>query len=179
MKKALLLILLWTTFMFTTYCQKATQQSTNEIVIENDQFRLLIGNNAISKSLILKSTGEECLIQDENIPIFAVTQERPYHNEIKLAHPNKKTTFQADTLYWEDEKLIVGFELVPYKAIIEIKETAAYVGFKLNGFIVPKGTYPGYLKITPPPATEFHLLQLPIRNHKYFGEWLNISWDEN
>lgn len=179
MKKALLLILLWTTFMFTTYCQKATQQSTNEIVIENDQFRLLIGNNAISKSLILKSTGEECLIQDENIPIFAVTQERPYHNEIKLAHPNKKTTFQADTLYWEDEKLIVGFELVPYKAIIEIKETSAYVGFKLNGFIVPKGTYPGYLKITPPPATEFHLLQLPIRNHKYFGEWLNISWDEN
>jgi len=71
----------------------------SDIVIENEQFKLVIGSNAIAKSLILKSTGEECLMPGENIAIFSVTQERPFHNEIKLAHPNKKMTFQANTVY--------------------------------------------------------------------------------
>jgi hypothetical protein len=89
----------------------------NDVVIENEQFKLVIGNNAAAKSLKLKSTGEECLMQGENMAIISVTQERPYHNEIKLGHPNKKTTYQADTIYREGDKLIVGFELIPYKAV--------------------------------------------------------------
>ena len=179
MKRISYMLFLWSSILLTTFGQESYEETIRDIVIENDQFKLVIGSNAITKSLVLKSTGEECLMQDENISIFAVTQERPYHNEIKLAHPNKRTTFQADTLYWEDDKLIVGFDLVPYRAVINVNATASYVGFTLNGFIVPPGTYPNYLKITPPPATELHLLQLPIRNHKYFGEWLNVSWDEN
>lgn len=177
MKKYLLLFL-WI-FVFFAYADNPVNNKGEDIIIENKQFRLVIGSNAIAKSLILKSTGEECLMHEENIPIFAVTQERPYHNEIKLAHPNKKTTFQADTVYRDKDKLIVGFELIPYQAIIKIKETPAYVGFTLDGFKVAPGTYPDYLKIIPPPATELRLLQLPVRNQKYFGEWLNISWDEN
>ena len=179
MKRIAYLLFFWSSILLVAYAQGSQQDSGNDIVIENNQFKLIIGNNAVTKSLTLKSTGEECLMQDENISFFAVTQERPYHNEIKLAHPNKRTTFQADTLYWENNKLIVGFELVPYQAVIKVKETAAYVGFTLDGFIVPPGTYPDYLKITPPPATELHLLQLPIRDHAYFGEWLNVSWDDN
>lgn len=179
MKRISHLMFLWLSFLLSSYANELKEETVSDIVIENGQFKLVIGSNAITKSLILKSTGEECLMQNENISIFAVTQERPYHNEIKLAHPNKRTTFQADSLYWEDDKLIVGFELVPYSAVIKVKVTAAYVGFTLDGFIVPPGTYPNYLKISPPPATELHLLQLPIRNHKYFGEWLNVSWDEN
>lgn len=147
----------------------------DEIIIENEQFKLVVGSDAIAKSLLLKSSQRECLMQGENVAIFSVTQERPYHNEIKLAHPNKKTTFQADTLYWNGDKLIVGFELIPYKAIIKVNETPAYVGFTLEGFEVAPGTYPNYLKITPPPATELCLLQLPVPNQKYFGEWLNLK----
>lgn len=148
----------------------------NEVVIENEQFKLVIGNNAITKSLTLKSTNEECLMQGENIAIISITQERPYHNEIKLGHPNKKTIFQANSITREGDKLIVGFELIPYKAVIQIKETPAYVSFSLYDFIT-EGAYPSYLKITPPPATEVCMIQLPIRDRENFGEWLNVSWD--
>ena len=150
----------------------------HDIVIENDQYKLIIGNNAIAKSLVLKSNNEECLMQGENVSIFSVTQERPYHNELKLGHPNKKSTYQADTIYREGDKLIVGFELVPYQAVIRIKETPTYIGFTLHDFI-SDNIYPDYLKITPPPATELTILQLPIRDRKNFGEWLNVSWDSN
>lgn len=161
-------------------CTDVNNDSTNEndVIIENEQFRLVVGSSAMPKSLILKSTNEECLMPDEEIALFSATQERPYHNEIKLAHPNKKTTFQADTIYRDGDKLIVGFELIPYQAVIRIKETPAYVGFTLDDFIVGENVYPSYLKITPPPATEICLLQIPIRNRKNFGEWLNVSWDD-
>lgn len=149
-----------------------------DLIIENDQFKLVVGHDAIAKSLIIKSTNEECLMQGENIAIFSVTQERPYHNEIKLAHPNKKTIFQANSIHREGDKLVVGFELIPYKVIIQVKETPTYVSFNLNDFITD-GIYPVYLKITPPPATEVCLLQLPVRNRENFGEWLNVSWDDN
>ncbi len=62
--------------------------------------------------------------------------------------------------------------------IIQVKETPTYVSFNLNDFITD-GIYPAYLKITPPPATEVCLLQLPVRNRENFGEWLNVSWDDN
>ena len=60
---------------------KSACKETGGIVLENDQFRLVIGSNAVAESLILKATGEECLMQGENMPIFSVTQDRPYHNE--------------------------------------------------------------------------------------------------
>ena len=176
MKKNIILLFTLLLVHHSSYAQKEALVAGDDIVIENDQFKLVIGNDAITKSLVLKSTHEECLMQGEEIAIFSVTQERPYHNEIKLAHPNKKTTFQADTIYKEGDKLIVGFELIPYKAVIQVKETSAYVGFSLHDFMA-EGMYPSYLKITPPPATEICLLQLPVRRREYFGEWLNVSWD--
>lgn len=165
---------------FTAYAHNDIQdRKKSDIVIENEQFKLVVGNDAIAKSLVLKSSGEECLMPGENIAIFSVTQERPYHNEIKLGHPNKKMTFQANAVYREGDKLIVGFELIPYEAIIQIKETPAYVGFSLEDFIIDDDDYPAYLKITPPPATEVCLLQLPVRDLECFGEWLNVSWDND
>ena len=158
----------------STYAQ--TVQKNQEIMIENELFRMVVGNDAITKSLILKSTQEECLMPGENIALFSVTQERPYHNEIKLAHPNTKTTFQANSICRKGDKLIVGFELIPYKAVIQIHEMPDYIDFRLYDFIA-EGIYPEYLKITPPPATEVCILQLPIRNRENFGEWLNVSWD--
>lgn len=65
----------------------------------------------------------------------------------------------------------------PCQAVIDIRETPSYIGFSLAGFITDNA-YPTYMKMTPPPATEITLLQLPVRNRKYFGEWLNVCWDE-
>ncbi len=156
----------------------STATAQENIVIENDQVQLIIGSNAITKSLLYKPTNEECLLAGDSIPIFSVTQERPYHNEIKLAHPNKRMTFKANSIRREGDKLIVGFELVPYDAVIRINETPDYIGFTFEDFRVHPGVYPSYLKITPPPASEICFLQLPIRNRENFGEWLNVSWDD-
>lgn len=154
-------------------------QDRSEVIIESEQVKLVIGNDGTAKSLVFKPTNEECLISKDNTPIFSVTQERPYHNEIKLAHPNKRMTFNANSVRREEDKLIVGFELVPYDAVIRIKETPEYIGFTFEDFRVHPDVYPNYLKITPPPATEICFLQLPIRNREKFGEWLNVSWDDN
>src|ERR1035437_5693102 len=44
----------------------------NDVIIENDDVRLVIGSNAIAKSLLCKSTGEECIVRDKNIPISSI-----------------------------------------------------------------------------------------------------------
>lgn len=58
----------------------------DDVVIENDQMKLVIGANAIVKSLLFKPTGEACLITGKNVPISAMVQPRPYQNEVKLAY---------------------------------------------------------------------------------------------
>ena len=49
------------------------------IILENEAFALTIGEDCIAKSLICKSTGEECLMQGKNISVFSVTQPRPFN----------------------------------------------------------------------------------------------------
>jgi hypothetical protein len=173
----ILLTALYITINSCTTTNSSTDES-NDIIVENDQVRLTLGNDGIAKSLVYKPTNEECLVLGENVPAFTVTQERPFNNEVKLAHPNKRTTFFADTIYRECDKLIVGFEVIPYEAIIKVKETPDYLSFRLEDFIIEPEDYPAYLKITPPPASELCILQLPVRNRAHFGEWLNVSWDD-
>ena len=153
-----------------------TISNVRDIIIENEQMRLVIGEDCITKSLIHKPTGEECLVAEEEIALFSATQERPFNNEVKLAHPNKRTTYQANSVRREGDKLIAGFEIIPYKAVIEVKETSMYICFCLSDFIYDPADYP--LKMTPPPVFELRLLQFPIRNRENFGEWLNVSWDD-
>ena len=68
----------------------------NPIFLENDIFRLTVGDDCIVKSLILKSSGEELIDANAETALFSVTQERPYNNEIKLIHMNKETTFEVN-----------------------------------------------------------------------------------
>lgn len=149
----------------------------NEILIENAEFCLRVGADAITRSLIHKPTGEECLVPDADLPLFSVTQDRPYNNEIKLAHPNKRTTFRANRLCREGDRLIVGFELIAYEAVVEIAEKEDYISFRLADFIIPKGTFEG-AEFTKPPVASFRLLQLPVKHRECFGEWLNVAWDQ-
>ena len=148
------------------------------IILENEQFRLTVGDDCITQSLVHKPTNEECLALGEKISLFSVTQERPFNNEIKLSHPNKRTTFQANRIRREDNRLVIGFEIIPYEAIVEVIENPMYISFELIDFNVDPDAYSS-LKISAPPVSEFRLLQLPIRNRENFGEWLNVNWDEN
>ena len=148
-----------------------------DIVIENEQLRLVVGSDCLVKSLLCKATGEECAEAGEEISLISVTQERPFNNEVKLSHPNKRTTYQGCCLRREGDELIVGFEIAPYKARIGICEKPGYVGFKLIDFIVGPEDY-GHLAMDLPPAVELRLLQLPVKHRKNFGEWLNVVWDD-
>ena len=147
------------------------------IILENPQFRLVIGSDCIAKSLVHKKTGQECLDPEEKVALFSVTQPRPFNNEVKLAYPNKRTTFQANRVRQEGDKLIIGFEIISYEAVVEVRITPAYMAFRLVDFLIKPQDF-GHLRITPPPVESFRLLQLPVKYRKNFGQWLNVSWDE-
>jgi len=106
--------------IFISYVQNV-KTNNEDVIIENDQIKLIITKDGTAKSLLFKPTNEECLKQGEKIPISTITQDRPYHNEIKLAYPTKETTFKANSVRREGNKLIVGFELIPWEAVIDIK----------------------------------------------------------
>ncbi len=146
------------------------------IVLENAEMRLAISSSGSALSLIHKPSGQECLAQDTGEPMFEVTQYRPYDNELQLAYPAKITHFPADHVRREDNRLIVSFQSVGYEAAIEFKITDAYIAFRLESL-----TYNGYTKLRPKgktPIDETLFVQLPIRDRKNLGEWLNVMWDE-
>ncbi len=147
------------------------------VIIENNKFCLKLSEDCIVKSLIYKPTGEECIAENENFAFFSLTQERTFNNEIKLAYPNKRMTFNANQVTRKGNKLIVGFELITFKAEIEIKEAEGYIAFELTGFIAQPGDFAD-LKETPPPVAEFRLIQLPVSDRANFGDWLNVTWDD-
>ena len=147
------------------------------ILIENDVFSLFLGEDAVAKSLRLKQTDEELIAVDSKLPLFSVTQERPYNNEIKLIHMNKKTEFAANRVSMENGKLIVGFDIAPYEAVVGLNIAPAFIAFTLEGFRTAPEHYAGIFTDTPP-VLSFRICALPIKEKKYFGEWLNVSWDE-
>ena len=111
------------------------------IIIENKKFCLTLGTDCIAKSLIHKASGQECLDPSESMSLFSVTQARPYNNEIKLAYPNKRTTYQANRVRRDGNQLLVQFEIVPIRAVITLKETDDYISFCLDDFIVEEEDY--------------------------------------
>ncbi len=150
----------------------------SNIILENKNFRLTLTENAIVKSLVHKKTNEELLILGEEIPLFSLTQNRPFNNEIKLSHMNKKTAFQADKLIMEDNVLTVSFEIIPCSARITVDIQDEYISFTLTELLYPNKEHV-FLSMDMPPVEEFRLLQLPIKTRKNFGQWLNVMWDDN
>ena len=153
------------------------QDLNDSFVLETETFRLTLGKDAIAKSLVIKSNNEEMLVKDSDIPLFTVTQERPFNNEIKLQHPNTRTTYKADSLSWDGERLTVWFDTAPYEAVVKVDEGAGYLRFTLEDFICEPTDY-DYLALDVPPVAEFRILQLPVKERKQYGEWLNCMWDE-
>lgn len=151
------------------------------IRVENKHFVLTVGTDCMPRSLIHKATNQECLEPVQELALFSITQLRPYNNEIKLAYPTQKTTFQGNRLRREGDKLIIGFELIPYEAVVSVRETDEYISFRLEDFIEHPGDYSAHISAflggNPPPLDSFRLLQLPVRDRENFGHWLNVTWD--
>lgn len=147
------------------------------IVFENKEFSLVLGADCVPQKLVHKASGQDCLAQTR-VPLFSITEDRPFNNEIKLIYPNKRTVFGANRVRMEDGRLIVGFDRILFEAIVEVKITEKYMAFTLVDFILPEGSF-GDLTMTPPPVAEFRLLQLAVKERENFGEWLNVSWDSD
>ena len=158
----------------------AVDATSEDVVIETPQFQLTVGPDARPKSLVVRSSGEECLEVTGSESLFSVTQDRPFNNENKLAHPNRRTTYPANRLRREGDLLHVGFETAAYEAIVRVRTGTGYAAFELVDFKCDpqdRRQYPR-LKMDTPPVDVFRVAQLPIRNRAQFGEWVNAVWDE-
>ncbi|MFB3905647.1 MAG: hypothetical protein ACE15E_19550 [Acidobacteriota bacterium] len=144
-----------------------------DITIENQEMRLVIGDNARAVSLVHKASGEEMLAPGAREPLFSLTQYRPYDNEIQLAYPARLITYPARSVVRSGDRLLVRFEIVNYEAAILLKLTDRYVSFQFGG--LRHLTHPG---VRVPKADEAVFLQLPIRQRSHFGDWLNVIWDD-
>ena len=149
-----------------------------DVEIACRDFTLRVGEDACVKSLVVKATGEECVDAALRLPLFTVTQDRPFNNEVKLIHPNKRTVYPACSLRRAGDTLVVGFPHRQYEAKVSLKTADGYVAFTLEDFICDRKSTYDYLKMDIPPVASFRVLQLPVRNRKNFGDWLNASWDE-
>ena len=163
--------------MLTLFGVGAYAQS-DVIVFENDALRLEVGTNAVARSLVVKATGEEMIDARDGLAMFSVTQERPFNNEIKLMWPHKRTTYPANRVRREGDRLVIGFEIAPYEAVVGVKIGDGYVAFELEGFnCVRELAYTG-LCMDVPPVARFRVLQLPVKLRENVGDWLNVVWDD-
>jgi hypothetical protein len=146
-----------------------------DVTLENRQMRLVIGGDGMAKSLVHKPTGTECLIQGKRVPVSTITEPRPYQNEVKLAYPNKRTTFKSNAVRQEGDKLIIGYELIPWEATVAVKIAEDYLAFTLEAFNL---TEPYGIAMTEPPISEMWFLRLPVRHLGHWGDWLNVIWND-
>lgn len=157
--------------------QPLSQAEAQGLVLENDEIRLVINPGGWAQSLIHKPSGQQCLATEAQVPMFRVTQYRPYDNELQLAYPAKVTHFPAQQVRREGDRLIVSFALVGYEGTIGVKVSDAYIAFHLEQL-----EYKGYTQLRPKRKTridETLFVQLPVRNRKNLGGWLNVMWDDD
>ena len=176
LKLSIVTIILLSIISSMVSCNNDSKRKTDDIIIENGEFKLVLNSGGIAKSLLHKPTGQECLMKGVDLPLFSITQERPYDNEHQLAYPAIRKEFPSDTIYRVNNTLVVGFELIDYIAYIDLNITNDYIGFildKLEYHMVEIGNK------RKTEIDEFTLLQLPLKERTNFGEWLNVMWDEN
>ena len=162
-------------FIFLLSCAGGSTDNADDIIIENEQMKLVISHKGYAKSLVCKSAGTECLVQGKNVALSTIIEPRPYQNEVKLAYPNKKTTFKSNSIRKEGDKLIIGYELIPWEATVAVKIAPAYLAFTIESFNL---TEDYGIAMTEPPISEMWFLRLPVRNLGHWGDWLNVIWDD-
>lgn len=161
---------------FTNHLSAADHKvKSGDVVIENAEMCLVLSPDGRAISLKHKHTGQECLEKGTETPVFAITEYRPYDNELFLIYPAKSRTFAADSIRRVGNELKVGFEQIAYTATIALNITDDYIGFTLKSLDYQIEAF-GVKRRTE--VDEFTLLQLPVKKRKFFGEWLNVVWDD-
>ena len=105
-----------------------------DVTIENREMRLVIAGDGTARSLLHVPSGTECLVQGKRVPVSTITEPRPYQNEIKLAYPNKRTTFKSNSVRQEGDRLVIGYELIPWAATVRVTTADDYIAFTLESF---------------------------------------------
>lgn len=146
-----------------------------DIVIENDEIKLTLTSDAKARSLLHKPSGQECLVEGSNAPVFALTEYRPYDAENMLTYVAKSTTFPANKVVRKGDSLFVNFDRIEYTAVIELNVTPHYIGFNLKRLEYMLEEISQFKRVTE--IDEFTILQLPVKKRDVFGEWLNVVWD--
>ncbi|MCK3685734.1 hypothetical protein [Maribellus sp. YY47] len=170
-----ILILVIAFFTVADVKAAAGKKVTRTVVIENAEMALTLSSDGKAVSLVHKPTKQECLEKRTDTPVFALTEYRPYDNELFLTYPAKPRTFAADTLWREGDRLKVGFQEIAYTATITLNITDDYIGFQLTDLDYEIEKF-GVKRKTE--IDEFTLLQLPVKKRTHFGEWLNVVWDD-
>ena len=158
----------------------AITESPDAVVIENQELRLMIGSDGKARSLLHKPSGQECLQPEAErctrASAFSITEYRPYNGDVHLVYPSKETTFEANSVSRVGDDLIVSFERSHWFATIGLQMTENYIGFTLKKVEFAKGYQHEQHRS---PIDEVTILKLPVRNRKYFGDWLNVMWDND
>ncbi len=149
----------------------------NAVVIENRDLRLILGADGIARSLVHKATGQECLMQGKKVPMFTLTEYRPYDEILQLIYPIKLTHYLVQSVRREGDQLIASFPMVGLEAFISVKVTDSYIGFTMKELKFKPFTNAD--TVTPTPVDETLFVQLPIRKRENFGDWLNVVWDKD
>ena len=150
--------------------------SAADIVFENAEARLVIGDNGVVRSLVHKPSGEECLAPGVDAPVCQVIQYRPYDNENFLMFPAKPRTFPSNKCYMTGDTLNVEFTDTYDIAKILVNVTDNYIAFD---FVDRDYRIMEYGVKRKTEVDEFTLMQLPLKKRDNFGEWLNVMWDDN
>lgn len=148
-------------------CLLAPLAAPAAIVLENHDLRLRIAETGQALSLVEKATGQECLAPGTRTAAFALVVNRPNHTDFWVSYPSKRTTYAANRVRQEGDRLIVGFDVVANTVTLRVKTTNSYIAFTVEE-VSGKGV-----------VDEVRFLQLPLKNRKYFGDWLNVMWDES
>lgn len=151
-------------------------EKSKTLEFETKRMRLILSADGRVVSLRRLPDGEELVDPEEYCPFCTITQPRPYQNEVKLSHPNKRTTYPVEKIERDETDpnlLHITFAVVPAKADVRVTVTDSYLSFSSEGFSAFDNPSMGV-----PPVTEFRLLQIPVKEREHFGDWLNAMWDE-
>lgn len=174
------ILLLCILIMGMVGCTTNSEQS-NDIVIENEEMRLIISPEGMAKSLVHLPTSEECLMQNKKIPAFSLVQYDPYSDKIKASLVTLgKHEFSVDSVFRKGDNLIARFDIVDIDATIKIDFRPEYIRFSVEDFSYNENWNPfrNFNDQIKPQVDEMWFLRLPVRNRTHFGNWLNVMWDE-
>ncbi|MBR4652215.1 MAG: hypothetical protein IKO72_02535 [Kiritimatiellae bacterium] len=159
-----------------TFMCAAAVAAVPDVVVENARMRLVLSSDGFAKSLVVKRSGEECLMPGVRVPFATIMQMRPYDNEYKLMLPAKPWTHPANRISRDGNRLRIEFEDEFNILEVELRETDDYVAFtpvKLDYRIEDFGNK------RQTEIDELVFAQLPLKPRTHFGRLLNAVWDDS